>query len=74
VPAVPSEIDLGGLSRRIDEILRRAILEGAAMPLEKGLEFESQSFGDAFATRDCRLGLDNFLQTGLKLPASFVHA
>ncbi len=74
VPSVRPEFDLGGLSRRIDEILRKAILEGAPMPLEKALEFESACFGEAFATRDCRIGLENFLQTGLKQPAVFVHA
>jgi enoyl-CoA hydratase/3-hydroxyacyl-CoA dehydrogenase len=74
VPSVPPEIDLGGLSRKVDEILRKAILEGAKLPLEKALEFESACFGEAFATRDARIGLDNFLKTGLKQPAVFVHA
>ncbi len=74
IPAEPAQIDLGGLSRRIDEILRKAVLEGATMHLDKALEFESACFGEAFATRDCKIGLDNFLKTGLKQPAVFVHA
>jgi enoyl-CoA hydratase/3-hydroxyacyl-CoA dehydrogenase len=73
VPAVPPEVDLGGLSRKIDEILRKAILQGARLPLEQALELESQSFGEVFATRDHRIGLDNYQKTNLKQPANFVH-
>jgi enoyl-CoA hydratase/carnithine racemase/3-hydroxyacyl-CoA dehydrogenase len=68
------EVDLGGLSRKIDEILRRAILQGAAMPFEKALEFEAECFGEVFATRDCRIGLENYLRTRLREPARFVHS
>jgi enoyl-CoA hydratase/3-hydroxyacyl-CoA dehydrogenase len=70
----PPEVDLGGLSRKVDEILRKAILQGAAMPLERALQFESACFGEAFATRDRQIGLENFLRTNLKQPAVFVHA
>jgi enoyl-CoA hydratase/3-hydroxyacyl-CoA dehydrogenase len=74
VPATLPDVDLGGLSRKVDEILRKAVLQGAAMPLEKALEFESQCFGEVFATRDRQIGLENFVRTGLKQPAPFVHA
>lgn len=74
VPAVLPEVDLVGLSRRVDEILRRAILEGAPLPLEQGLELESRCFGEVFTTRDHRIGLENYLKTGLKQPAHFVNA
>jgi len=74
VPATLPEVDLRGLSRKVDEILRKAILQGAAMPLPEALAFESQCFGEVFATRDRQIGLDNFVRTGLKQPASFVHA
>jgi enoyl-CoA hydratase/carnithine racemase len=68
------EVDLAGLSRKIDEILRKAILKGAAMPLEKALEFEAECFGEVFATKDCRIGLENYFRTRLREPARFVHA
>ncbi len=70
----PPEVDLGGLSRRVAEVLRKAVLQGAAMPLEKALEFESACFGEVYATRDRQIGLENFLRTNLKQPAVFVHA
>jgi enoyl-CoA hydratase/3-hydroxyacyl-CoA dehydrogenase len=74
VPSVLPEADLGGLSRRVDEILRRAILEGARLPLEEALAVETRAFADAWATRDRRIGLENYVRTGLKQPAAFVHA
>jgi enoyl-CoA hydratase/carnithine racemase len=74
VPAVLPEVDLQGLSRRIDEILRRAILDGAALPLDRGLELESACFGEVFTTKDHRIGLDNYFKTSLKQPARFVNA
>ncbi len=74
VPASPPDVDLGGLSRRVDEILRKAVLQGAAMPLDEALEFESECFGEVFATRDRRIGLEHFLKNGLKRPAPFAHA
>jgi enoyl-CoA hydratase/3-hydroxyacyl-CoA dehydrogenase len=73
-PAALQEVPLEGLSRKVDEILRRAILEGAPLPLEQALRRESELFGEVFRTRDCRIGLENFLRTGLKQPAAFVHA
>ena len=74
VPPVLPEVNLKGLSRRVDEILRHAILEGARLPLDRALEVEARSFGEVYATRDHRIGLDNYLKTSLKQPASFVHA
>jgi len=74
VPAVLPEVDLRGLSRRIDEILRRAIVEGAKLPLDDALALESSCFGEVFTTRDHRIGLDNYFKSGPKQPARFVHA
>ena len=74
VPSAPPELDLKGLSLKVDEILRKAILQGAALPLEAALELESRCFGEVFATRDCRIGLENYLKTGLKQPAHFTHS
>jgi enoyl-CoA hydratase/3-hydroxyacyl-CoA dehydrogenase len=74
IPLVLPEVDLKGLSRKIDEILRRAILEGARLPLDPALEVEARSLGEVYATRDHRIGLDNYLRSNLKQPASFVHS
>lgn len=75
IPAVLPDADLGGLSRRVDEILRRAVLEGAAAPsLAAGLEIEARAFAEVWSTRDRRIGLENFLRTRLKQPAAFIHA
>ncbi|MBI3854321.1 MAG: enoyl-CoA hydratase/isomerase family protein [Planctomycetes bacterium] len=74
VPPVLPEVDLKGLSRKIDEILRRAILDGAKLPIDAALEVESRAFGEVYATRDHRIGLDNYLKTNLKQSAPFVHA
>ncbi|MBI2932122.1 MAG: enoyl-CoA hydratase/isomerase family protein [Planctomycetes bacterium] len=74
VPATLPEVEPDGLSRKVDEILRRAILEGAKLPLAKGLANESKLFGEVCGTRDMRIGLENFLKTGLREPARFVHA
>ena len=74
VPPVPPEVDLMGLSRKVDEILRHAIVEGAKLPIDRALELEAKCFGEVYATRDHRIGLDNYLKTSLKQPAKFVHA
>ncbi len=70
----PPDVDLGRLSRKVDEILRKAILQGTEMPLEKALAFETDCFAEVFATRDCRIGLDNYLRTRLREHPLFVHA
>ncbi|MBI4565641.1 MAG: enoyl-CoA hydratase/isomerase family protein [Planctomycetes bacterium] len=73
IPAELPEVDLGHLSRKVDEILRSAILEGARLPLEHALRLESAKFGEVCGTEDMRIGLENFLKTNLKEPAQFVH-
>jgi enoyl-CoA hydratase/3-hydroxyacyl-CoA dehydrogenase len=74
VLSVLPEVDLKGVSRKVDEILRRAILEGAKLPLDQALEVEARCFGEVYATRDHRIGLDNYIKTSLKQPAIFIHA
>jgi enoyl-CoA hydratase/3-hydroxyacyl-CoA dehydrogenase len=73
VPAGLPETDIGHLSRRIDDLVRRAILEGAAMPLSDGLRHEARLFGDCLKTEDMRIGMENFLKNGPKANAAFVH-
>ena len=71
---LPPEVDLGGLSRKVDEILRKSLLKGAQMPLAKAIEYATECFAEVFTTRDCRIGLENYLRTRLREPARFVHA
>jgi enoyl-CoA hydratase/carnithine racemase len=73
VPKTLPEVDLGHLSRKIDEILQEAVLGGAKRSLEEGLELETRLFGRCFTTRDGRIGLENFLKNGPRAKAEFVH-
>jgi enoyl-CoA hydratase/3-hydroxyacyl-CoA dehydrogenase len=74
--AVPSSlpaVDIGHRSRIVDEILCKAILDGARLPLRAGLELEAHCFGEVCATKDMRIGVENFLTHGPRAPAPFVH-
>jgi enoyl-CoA hydratase/carnithine racemase len=73
VPESLPDCDLGHLSKKIDELMRRAILEGATKPLEEGLRHESRLFGDCLKAEDFRIGMDTFLKKGPKADAPFVH-
>lgn len=68
------EVDIGKLSRKTDEILQKAILEGAKMNLEDGLELEAKAFGECLLTKDMRIGMENFMLFGPKREAPFAHA
>jgi len=75
IPVPPSlpDVDIGHLSRKIDGLLQRAILEGARMTLEKGLKLEAKVFGECLLTKDMRIGMENFMKYGAKVNATFVH-
>jgi enoyl-CoA hydratase/3-hydroxyacyl-CoA dehydrogenase len=73
---VPSElppVDIGHLSRKVDAILCKAILDGARGSLADGIEIETKAFGDVCGTKDMRIGVDNFQKNGPRAPAPFVH-
>ena len=72
-PAGLPTVELGHLSRRIDEILVEAIVDGARGSLDDGLELEARLAGRCIETEDARIGLSNFVQNGARSPASFVH-
>ncbi len=84
VPSIPTDpipypddlpdIDLGHLSTRIDEILRKAAIEGAQMNLYQGLIHEANLFGECLITKDTRIGMKNFLENGPKSKAEFKNA
>ena len=73
IPSKLPEVDIGHLSRKIDSLLQKAILEGAKMTLEEGLKLEAKIFGECFYTQDRKIGIDNFMKNGPKVNANFVH-
>jgi enoyl-CoA hydratase/3-hydroxyacyl-CoA dehydrogenase len=73
VPPKPPDVDLGHLSRAVDKVMQKAILEGAKMGLDKGLEFESKCFGEVCGLEDMRIGMENFIKNGPRAKAAFVN-
>ncbi len=73
VPSKLPEVDIGHLSRKIDSLLQKAILEGAKTTLADGLKLEAKIFGECFGTEDRKIGIDNFMKHGAKVNANFVH-
>jgi len=73
IPSKLPEVDIGHLSRKIDSLLQKAILEGAKMTLEEGLKVEAKTSGECLLTKDMRIGMENFMKNGPRVKASFVH-
>ncbi|MBI4945931.1 MAG: 3-hydroxyacyl-CoA dehydrogenase/enoyl-CoA hydratase family protein [Bacteroidetes bacterium] len=69
----PKQIEIGHLSKKIDEILVKAIYEGSRMSLKEGLDLESRMFGECLNTQDMKIGLENFKTNGPKAKANFIH-
>jgi len=74
IPESLPEVDIGLLSRKTDEFLKKAILEGARMTLKEGLKHEAKMFGECARTKDMRIGMENFLKYGPKKSAQFSQA
>jgi len=74
IPKSLPDVDIGHLSRKTDEIMKEAILEGAKMTLEEGLKHEAKIFGKCLRTKDIRIGMENFMKFGPKRNAEFSHA
>jgi enoyl-CoA hydratase/carnithine racemase len=74
IPESLPEVDIGHLSRKTDEILQKAVLEGAKLTLEEGLKLEARMFGECVRTKDMRIGMGNFMKFGPKKEAKFAHA
>jgi len=72
-PAELPAVELGHLSRAIDRLICRAILEGCRLPLREGLRLESELFGACCATEDMRIGVGTFMADGPRARAAFVH-
>ncbi|MCA8951328.1 MAG: 3-hydroxyacyl-CoA dehydrogenase/enoyl-CoA hydratase family protein [Planctomycetes bacterium] len=73
VPAKLPDVDIGHRSRKVDEILVKAILGGAKLPLAEAIPFEAKCFGEVCGTADMRIGVQNFLKNGPRSKAEFVH-
>jgi enoyl-CoA hydratase/3-hydroxyacyl-CoA dehydrogenase len=73
VPASLPPVEIGHLSKKVDEILCKAILGGASLPLAQAIPFEAKCFGEVCGTEDMRIGVDNFVKNGPKSKATFVH-
>ncbi|RPJ00813.1 MAG: hypothetical protein EHM36_14175, partial [Deltaproteobacteria bacterium] len=73
IPPKLPEVDIGHLSRKIDSLIQKTILEGAKMSLEEGLKLEARTFGECLLTQDMKIGMENFMKNGPKVNAGFVH-
>jgi len=69
----PKAIELGHLSKKVDDILVKAIYEGLRLSLAEGLDLESRMFGECLLTEDMKIGLENFKTNGPKAKANFIH-
>jgi enoyl-CoA hydratase / 3-hydroxyacyl-CoA dehydrogenase len=73
VPDTLPDVDLGHLSRAVDRIICRAVLEGARLPLAQGLALEAKLFGECVKLEDMRTGITTFMQQGPRAKAPFAH-
>ena len=69
----PKAVELGHLSKKVDDILVKAIYEGLRLSLIEGLDLESRMFGECLLTEDMKIGLENFKTNGPKAKANFIH-
>ena len=69
----PVQLEIGHLSKKIDEILVKAIYDGLNLSLYEGLELESRMFGECLLTEDMKIGMENFKVNGPRAKANFIH-
>lgn len=74
VPDHAPALDIGHLSRRIDEILCSTVIHGCQQPLRQGLLLESKAFGECVETQDMHIGMETFLKEGARAKAAFKHS
>ncbi len=70
----PAETDIAHRSRAVDAILTEVVQRGLTLPLDAALEAECRAFEQVCGLRDMQIGVQNFLTTGGKQPANFVHS
>jgi len=73
VPAQLPSVDLGHHSLAIDEILVDVVRRGLTRALPEGLAIEAAGFGRCKDTVDMDIGMKNFIQSGPRVPAVFLH-
>jgi enoyl-CoA hydratase/carnithine racemase len=73
IPQSLPEVDLGHLSRAVDDVMKKAILEGASLPLAEALRFEARCFGEVCRLEDMKIGVSNFMKNGPRAKAAFVN-
>ncbi|MCB9879430.1 MAG: enoyl-CoA hydratase/isomerase family protein [Planctomycetes bacterium] len=73
VPSTLPAVEIGHLSKKVDEILQKAILGAAKLPLAEAIPFEAKCFGEVCGTEDMKIGVTNFMKNGPKVKAEFVH-
>ena len=69
----PKPLEIGHLSKKIDEIIVKAIYDGSHLSLHEGLELESRMFGECLLTEDMKIGMENFKTNGPRAKANFIH-
>lgn len=74
VPAALPPVELGHLSKAVDAIVCRALLEGARKSLDEGLRHEALLFGECVKLKDMKIGITTFMEQGPRAKAPFVHA
>ena len=72
-PPLP-EVNVSTLSRKIDELLQKAILGGAKLTLSAGLKQEAKTFSECLLTKDMRIRMETFILYGPKRAAPFSHS
>ena len=70
---VLADLDLGHLSTAVDAVMTKAIVEGAKLGLDEGLEFEAKCFGEVCGLEDMRIGMESFRKNGPRARAEFVN-
>jgi len=73
IPRSLPEVDLGHLSHAVDDVMKKAILEGASLPLAEALRFEAKCFGEVCRLEDMKIGVSNFVKNGPRVKAAFVN-
>ncbi|MBX3460706.1 MAG: 3-hydroxyacyl-CoA dehydrogenase/enoyl-CoA hydratase family protein [Planctomycetes bacterium] len=73
LPGKAPDLDIGHLSKRIDQILCDTVINGCKLPLRDGLKLESKAFGECVETEDMHIGMETFLKEGARAKAAFKH-
>ncbi len=73
VPDPIPDVDIGHRSLVVDAILVDAVIRGIQLPLDEGLLVEARAFAEVKDTIDADIGMKNFIASGARVPAAFMH-